>query len=186
MNGESGKNLKWLAAAGVLIAGVAIAFWSLRSPKPPPPTADVATLAKFVRTDAYKKLPEDQKRPYMKSLRKGMAQLADARNQGQISQNDYEAGYLNAYLERKLDDMDEFFKIPEAKRKQVLLAEYVKKNRTKPATAASSSTPPHPAEDKEEHFVDHRVEKWPPEERAKWEQYRHAIKEAKEAAKNVK
>jgi|SRR5688572_8788825 len=181
---------KWLvvvAAVVVLAAAAGVVAWAMRSPEPPAPTADVAALAKFVRTSAYNDLPEAQKRPYMKALRKGSKELIRARNEGRISQNDYEEAYLNAYFERKLDDMEEFYEIPEAKRKQVLLAEYVKKNREKTATtAASAPEPPKPDEEKEDDFMEDRVETWPPEERAKWEEFRKAVKEAKQAAKNVK
>jgi hypothetical protein len=185
---KSRKNRNWVFAGILaLVAAAAITIWATWSPKPTPPTADVAALAKFVRTSQFNKLPEAEKRPYMKALREGMSQLVEARNQGRISQNDYEAAYLNAYLERKLDDMEEFFQLPEAKRKQVLLAEYVNKQRAKPATvSASTATPPQPDEQKEEDFVDDRVETWPPEERAKWEEYRKAVKEAKLAAKGAR
>ena len=185
---EARNNSKWLVVGGVVVViAAAVAFWAMRSPKLPSASDDPAALAKFVRTSQFNKLPEAEKRPYMKALRKSMAQVTEARNQGRISQNDYEAAYLNAYLERKLDHMDEFFSMPEAKRKQALLAEYVKKNRAKPATTeASASVPSGPEEQKEDDFVQHRVKKWPAEEQAKWEEYRKALKEAKQMAKNVK
>src|SRR5688572_8317139 len=189
MDGETRANSKkWLiVGAVVLVAAAGMVLWAMRAPEPPPATADVATLAKFVRTSQYNALPEGQKRPYMKALRKGSKELVAARNEGRISQNDYEEAYLNAYMERKLDDMEEFFEIPEAKRKQTLVAEYVKKNREKVATtAASAPEPPKPDEEKEDDFMEDRVETWPPEERAKWEEFRKAVKEAKQAAKNVK
>src|SRR5687768_1481756 len=189
MNGETKTNSKkWLiVSALVLVAAAGVAVWAMRSSEPPAATADVAELAKFVRTSEYNNLPEAQKRPYMKALRKGSKELIRARNEGRISQNDYEEAYLNAYFERKLDDMEEFYEIPEAKRKQVLLAEYVKKNREKTATtAASAPEPPKPDEEKEDDFMEDRVESWPPEERAKWEEFRKAGKEAKQAGKNVK
>jgi hypothetical protein len=185
---ESRTNTKWLVGGvAVLVVAAAVAFWAMRSPKLPSPSDDPAVLAHFVRSSQFNKLPEADKRPYMKALRKSMAQVTEARNQGRISQNDYEAAYLNAYLERKLDHMDEFFSLPQAKRKQALVAEYVKKDRVKPATmAALASAPPEPESQKEDDFVKHRVAKWPTEERAKWEEYHKASKEAKQMAKSVK
>lgn len=186
----SNRKASWVIALVVLIGlGTAVAVWALRSPELPSPTSDVVALAKFVRTEQYKKLPEADKRPYMKTLRRSSDALAAAHRAGQISDKEYQAAYLNGWFERKLDDMEEFYSTPADKRAQMLVREHVKKVKESAAKAPASKPasalpePPKPNDELEDDFVEDRVETWPPEERAKWEEYRKAAKAAKEAAK---
>jgi hypothetical protein len=174
-------------AASLVVLVVAVVAWKLRKPKLPSPSDDVAVLAKFVRTDQYKDLSEADKRPFAKALRHRSAELAAARAEGRISDKDYAAGYLNGWFERKLDDMNEYFATPADKRKATLAKHYAKKVRT--AATAPSATAPASADvaapdgEAEDSFVKHRVSTWPPEQRAKWEEFKKATKEAKELAK---
>lgn len=167
------------AAAVLLLLMGGWAMWQ----SPPAPEGDPVDLAKFVATSRYEALPEEDKRPYMKLIRSGMDEIAAAARDGRLTQQEYEAAYLNAKLERRIDDMKDYFSHPAATRQKVLAAEYRKKaSSSKPATAGGDE-PPQPDDETEDDYFEKRVEQWPPEEQEKWEEFRRARKKAKEAAK---
>ena len=107
----------WLAAlAGVAVIGVAVLAWRLlRSPPPPPPNDPVA-LAQFIASSDFEKLPAEQKRPYMKLARRQMRQIETLRREEKIDKRSYRLTYVAAWMERRLDDMDDYFKQPPDKR----------------------------------------------------------------------
>ncbi len=182
-----GRKRLAVGSAIFVVVGGSIAVWALalRAAEAPPADADLVTLANFVRSDEFEQLPEAQKRPYMKTLRKNLDELAQAQMAGKISLKDYHKAYLNAYMERKLDHMEEYYSLPADRRMPLLAAKYAKKEResAKAAPATGNAEPPEPDELMEEDFTEDRVETWPPEEQAKWEEFRKAVKQAKEAAK---
>lgn len=191
MSGTQRVNKKWMAvgAAAIVVVFGGVAVWALalRADELPATTeTDLVKLANFVRTDAFRELPEAQKRPYMKTLRKNTDELAEAAQSGRISQRDYEEAYLNAYFERKLDQMEEFYGLPADRRLATFTAEYVKKNQEKPKPAATAPAgkpgPLKPDEEVEDDWVDDRVATWPAEEQTKWAEYRRVLKQAKTAA----
>lgn len=190
MNRADPSNRKWMTigVTAIAVAFGAVAVWALalRSDEPPAPAeTDLVTLANFVRSNEFKRMPEAQKRPYMKTLRKNVDALAEARQSGRISQGDYEEAYLNAQLERKLDQMEEFYSLPANRRLAALTAEYVKKGREKPKpaiAAAAKPEPPKPDDEVEDDWIDDRVQTWPAEEQTKWAEFRRVLKQAKTAA----
>jgi hypothetical protein len=179
---------RWMiaAAAAMVLTCAVVLAWVSRSPAIPPADGDPVQIARFVRTDAYERLPEADKRPYMKALRKNLDRVATAHRAGQLTRKEYEEAYLNTWMERRLDQMEDFYKVPAAQRQQRLIAEYVKKNKSSLSSSRPSAAAelPKPDDATEENFEDDRVATWPPEEQAKWQQYRQAVKKAKDAAKS--
>jgi hypothetical protein len=163
---------------------VAVVVWASLPSRGPDPKSSPIKLARYVNTSDYKALQEADKRPYMKALRSATPQITEAFRNRQISQQEYEAAYLNAWMERQLDHMGDYFKQPAAKRDQFLLVEYVQK--AKAPAASSTAKAPEPSDAAEEQFIKERLAQWPQEQRAKWEEYRSAVKRAKEKAKTLR
>lgn len=170
-----------LALAVVLGAGGVIAAVLLRHPKEPPAGSDLVTVAKFVASSDFRDLPEARKRPYMRTLRAQQKELSQAREDGRLTSYQYEEAYLNAWLERQLDHMDDFFKTPAAQRQSKLVEDAVRK-----AKAPRPATEPYrPDDTRENKFMDRRLSSWSAAERVRWEEFRQAVKKAKEAAKKA-
>jgi hypothetical protein len=144
------------------------------------------TLAKFLTTSRYQSMEDADQRPYMKAARKNLDVAATALANGQIKQDEFFAIYLNGYLERKIGDMHDYFALPAAKREETLLKEYQQKAKA-PAAATSkpSDRAPKPDDKAEKDFLDDMTKGWPSEQRAQWEEFRQAVKRAKEAAKKT-
>jgi hypothetical protein len=169
-----------LVVAAVLVVGAFVgAALVMRSSPPPAPQDDLLELVKFVKTDQFERLPEIEKQPYMKRLRSGADQLRALRAEGKITQFQYEQAYLNAWMARQLDNMEEYYSLPAAVRQQKLLAKY-----SKPSTGPSAPKDPYePNEETEDDFIKQRIATWTPEMRQQWDEYRTAVKAAKSAAK---
>jgi uncharacterized membrane protein len=185
----SGTRLAVLIIASVLLTGgLAAAVWFRGAGSRPSPESDPATLARFVAGGQFQDMPEMDKRPYTKAVRQRLEEIAGAFREGRIDEKTYFAAYLNAYVERKLDGMEEYFASPATKRDAALTQEYARKTQQAAAgdakkSAKLSDTLPKPSEGLEDDFIDERVETWPPEQRAKWEEYCRAVDRAKNAAK---
>jgi hypothetical protein len=186
------KTTTWFVIGAAVIVVALGAVWFTRGAAPlPSPNDDVAKLAKFMESDRFKNLSEAEQRPYMKRMRKSAAELLHAAQTKQINENEYETATLYGYLERQLDNMEDFYSVPEAARPQRLLAEY----RQKAAESAAKKATTRPAaplvvdgskididDDEKDEFIDDQLAKWPPERQQQWETYRAAVKAAKSAA----
>ncbi len=162
--------------------------WQVTRPTPPPPDADPVTLARFLATGRYESLLEAQKRPYMKAARRQQAAIADARRDGRLTEDQYTAARVNAYLERKLDHMSEYFALPAAQRNVALLREYAHKPLAAKGAASKPAAPDAAQksdESDQDELVAARVASWPAEQQAKWEEYRQAVKRTKETVKRM-
>ena len=185
----SGARLFAIIAVVLLTGGVVAAvFFRGAGSSKPAPESDPVTLARFVAGREFDAVPELEKRPYTKAVRQHLEEIAGAFRDGRIDEKTYFAAYLNAYVERKLDGMEEYFASPATKRDAALTQEYARKTQQASASDAKKSaklsdTLPKPSEELEDDFIDERVETWPPEQRAKWEEYCQAVDRAKNAAK---
>ena len=107
----------WLAAlASLAVIGVVVLAWKLLSGPPPPPPSDPVALAQFIASPQFEKLPAEQKRPYMKLARRQMKQIETLRREEKIDKRSYRLAYAAAWMERRLDDMEDYYKQPPAKR----------------------------------------------------------------------
>lgn len=86
-------------AAG-LLGVVALGVWLLRTDPPPRLNADTVTLARFVATDEYLRLPFERQDPYMRIIedRDDNNELDRAYATGQLSEADYRAAIQEAWL----------------------------------------------------------------------------------------
>jgi hypothetical protein len=166
--------------AVVVLAGAALAAWKFFGTSRPKADADFMTVARFVGTSDYRQLSEAQKRPYMKTLRANMPALIQAMQQGKLARRDYDEAYLNVWMERQLDHMGNYYKLPPDRRAPYLLEEATRKAKA----SKGSAEEPRPDPKVEDDFIDARVNGWSPEEQSKWQEYRKAAKAAKEKAKS--
>ena len=98
------------------VIGVAVLAWKLLTSPPPPPPKDPVALAQFIASSQFEKLPAEQKRPYMKLARRQMKQIETLRREEKIDKRSYRLTYAAAWMERRLDDMEDYYKQPPAKR----------------------------------------------------------------------
>lgn len=163
-------------AAGLLLLLASVwAMW----PSTPGPEGNLLEVAKFVASARYDALPEPEKRPYMKKVRSDMDQIAAAAQEGRLTQQEYEVAYLNSKLERRMDDMQDFFSHPAASRLKVLTADYAKKSASSKSAKPQGVKLPEPDGQTEEDYFQRRVAYWPAEDRGKWEEFERARKLAK-------
>jgi hypothetical protein len=164
-----------MASLALLIA--AAAWWALYGRPLPPTNADVVTLARFVNTSRFSHLQEKQRRPYAKTLRNNLNQLAEAHAAGRVSDAEYEQAFLCGWMDRQIDHMHDFYRQPPGTREQYLRAEHTAKLKNPKGSAA-----PVPPRDAEAEFVEKWISGWDADKRAEWEEFRQASKRAKQAA----
>src|SRR5215213_801245 len=87
-----------VVGVGALLAVVGLVWWLASGPAPSP-AEDPTALARFIAGPQFEKLPAEQKRPYMKSARKQMAQIEALRREEKLDRNSYRSAYLAARME---------------------------------------------------------------------------------------
>ena len=145
----SRRTALWGAALAVVVLAGGAAAWWMMSPSRPDPKGDPVTVAKFVATEDFEELPEEQKRDYMAALRRNPQPLEDARAMGHLTEREYKIAKLNVWLERKLDRMDDYFDRPPGKARELYLDGLVRRKQAKakaggakPAAVAEAGSSP--------------------------------------------
>jgi hypothetical protein len=177
---------KLAIAAGALVVLLAVGWW-LRGDVAQPPKTDVAPakLAKFVSSPKLDRLPDDQRRAFMDSLREDKDKLAEAYEKKQLSTPEYEAMLLNIWISRAIKHATEFSKLPERGKREQFLDRIVKKGEekrvatTRPAGSTIWEKDPYELDS-----VKRLVAAWPAERQAQWEDFRKALR-ARQVAKRV-
>ena len=192
---------RWIVAgaAAAAVALVGVVIWASRPSAEPVRGDDPLALANYVRTHEFERLPADQKRPYMQSVRKHMADVEAARRDGRIDSKAYRAAYLCAWMERRLDDMHDYYKLPAAQRQAWLDKQLADKvggpGQPKPAAAPAAAKVASSDggllyddeagkakfEEEQDDFEDDFLDGWTPENKKRWEQYRAAYKQRRAA-----
>jgi hypothetical protein len=185
--------------AGVL--GVVVLVAALRARHGPVSGADGVALAEFIRTPAFAALPAEQRVPYMNGIHKQMPEIEAARREGRIDHKAYRDAYIANWMTRRLDDMDDYYKQPPARRTAWLDRQFAddekKAKAAGPATAPSTAEEVSPdggllyknAEEKakfdaaKEDFEDDFLKHWSPDERKRWDTFREQYKARRERSK---
>jgi len=76
-----------LATDAILVAAVLVGWWMMKH-RPPRPTADPVTLAKFASTPEFANLSEDQKTPYLLAIKDNLPAILAAAERGQMSHDE--------------------------------------------------------------------------------------------------
>lgn len=183
-----------IAASGVLVAVVLIGALVAavgRGESEPPLNADTLTLVKFVNEPAYQKLPFARQQLYMKVLedRDDNDELEDAFDAGQITEDQFRAAILEAWLGQQLKRSDKFhgYANEQARLRYVreLLDKKEEKEQRKAQKNASGAKEEKPSDSvkRDDAMEELRINAWPADVRAKWQAYRKLYESEKDARK---
>ena len=174
------------AAGVVVIAVVGLSVWATgnKGDDAPSPSADPVTIAKFLTSGRWAKMDEPQRRLYMKTLRQHAEEISDLLARGKISKEEHDLAKHNIWLERQLDKMDEYYKLPAAGPARVkylddLVAHKIEKRKT-----AKPKNPNDPDTDDDSPFMKARKEEWPQEMEQRWDNFLDAL-DAREKARGI-
>ncbi len=182
---------------GLVVLGVVL--WKLLPLGGATPSLDdPVAVAEFINSGAFKALPSDARRPYTKAARKHQKGIEEARRAGRIDGRTYRAAHLASWIERRVDDMEEYYARPVAKRRAEL-DEMLLDKPTRPAggTSAKTAAPSPPGGSKEsdtsllyedeadeaqfeamkDRFEDDFLDNWPPQRKEQYKQFRRAYTE---------
>jgi hypothetical protein len=174
--------------AGVIVVGGIVALlWSKDSYGGTPRlNADTISLAKFVSTEQYTKLPFDKQKLYMKVLedRDDNNELKKAFAAGQISETEYRTALLEAWLGQQLKRSERYASLP-APAKPMYIADLLgkkAKEKAQESKSGSSAKRDNGAEVKRDDTMEKmRIDSWPADIRMQWEEYRRAYEDQKTA-----
>ena len=174
-------------AAAALVCGLTV--WAVAGDDEPRLNDDTVTLVKFVSGGAYEKLPFARQAEYMKVLedRDDNDELEAAFEAGRLSEAEYRAGLLEAWLGQQVKRSEKFASLPPGPARDRYVRELLDKKDAKKARKAAKPRPADadPEVKRDKALQDIRIAAWPADARGRWEQYRRAYdaqKEAREAA----
>ena len=133
-----------LVAAVVVVTGAvgAVVMWRRTAP---PPTGDTLEVARFVGSDQFEKLPEEEKGPYLEAVRKGVPRLIEASNKGELSDDDHLSAVGRAMGDPMRRALDEYFALPKGPERERyldrMINEQEKIKREPPPTAPKNMKP---------------------------------------------
>src|SRR5437879_649576 len=78
-----------LLAAVPVVVLVALVGWRMMPASRPPPNGDPVAIAKFVNSHQFESLTENEKKAYMRTLRKKLPEVEAASKRGQITRSEY-------------------------------------------------------------------------------------------------
>jgi hypothetical protein len=185
------RNRTPIAIAGIvaIVLACGLTVWAVARDTKPRLNDDTVTLVKFVATNTYKKLPFDQQAEYMKVLedRDDNDELEAAFEARKLTEGEYRAGLMEAWLGQQLKRGDKYASLPPGPARDRYIWELLDKKEAKEARKANKrkpdNAPPKVKRDDAQESV--RIAAWPDEPRSRWEQYRRHYdlqKEAREAA----
>ena len=171
-----------LAAVGmVVVAAIGLSVWATGRDDMPPSNADVVAIAKILGTERWDKLSEDQRRPYMSTLRKNADAVSQALAAGKITRDEHDLAKHNIWLERQLDKMDDYYKLPPGPARQKYLDELVRSKIEKRKGPQKPKDPNEPDTDEDSPFMEKRKELWPQDMEERWDNFFDAL-DAREKA----
>lgn len=96
------------SVASLLLIG--LVGWSLWAGRAPKPSSDALTIAKFMSTDKFASMSDEQKRPYIDAMRQNMPQMRDLASQ--LSREERRAAFENLFGNRMQEQVDAYFALP--------------------------------------------------------------------------
>lgn len=201
-----------IAAAAVVVCGAVLLVLGLSGVMGGPTRGeDPVALAQLVAAPEFAALPAEQKRSYMRRVRKHMKEIEAARRAGDVDKRAYRAAYVCTWMERKLEDMEDYYKTPAARRQAWLdkeLGGAGGEGAGRPASASASASSTGGGADaaaasvssdggllyddeegkakldeEKDDFEEEFLQTWTSQGRRQWEEFRAAYKKRREAIK---
>ncbi len=173
--------LRWRALVGLLVVGGlagALAWWHPWRRDLPSPNTNILTLVKFVASPAFEDLSAREQRPYMAALRDNSHKITEAFLKGTISPENYEVAVLYTFMERRINEMETYFRTPPGRERDEYLDILIEGHAHRPSTTRPSTNAVRPDYNT---FALNQIENWPPERRSQWAEFRAALKERRKA-----
>jgi hypothetical protein len=181
--------------AVVLIGAIVTAVIVTRPPKEPPLNADSVDIIRFAGTEQFNDLPFERQYIFMKLIDDREKQLKDRYEEGQIEAPELRLTKELAWFGKQLDRMNKYHAKQNAQQKQAYIDELIRKAEAKDAEdekseKEKSATPRNDTKERKSGDVprDQLTEEirpltWPKDVQAKWNAYRTALRDRKEALK---
>ena len=174
-----------LGAVAVAAALCGVTVWAFAGDDEPRLNDDTVSIVKFVSGSAYAKLPFARQAEYMKVLedRDDNDELEAAFEAGKLTEAEYRAGLLEAWLGQQVKRSEKFASLPPGPARDRYVRELLDKKDAKKARKAARPQPGggDPEVKRDKALQEIRINAWPADARGRWEQYRRAYDAQKDA-----
>ncbi len=195
------KSWKFYAIVAILLCGLVSTYAVIRKPRPKSDKPE--DIAKFVASDGFKKLSDDEQKEYMRRMRplRGANREDMRKRMNSLSEAERRAIFKNMHELRereRIAELKKYFALSKAEREKYLdariaeedrrFAEFEKNMAQRRAQAERDAKngeqpqrPPRPSEAQRAAFMKERIENTPPEVRAARQQFRKDMQARRKA-----
>lgn len=195
------KSWKFYAIVAILLCGLVSTYAVIRKPRPKSDKPE--DIAKFVASDGFKKLSDDEQKEYMRRMRppRGANREDMRKRMNSLSEAERRAMFKNMHGLRereRIAELKKYFALSKAEREKYLdariaeedrrFAEFEKNMAQRRAQAERDAKngeqpqrPPRPSEAQRAAFMKERIENTPPEIRAARQQFRKDMQARRKA-----
>lgn len=195
------KSWKFYAIVAILLCGLVSTYAVIRKPRPKSDKPE--DIAKFVASDGFKKLSDDEQKEYMRRMRppRGANREDMRKRMNSLSEAERRAMFKNMHELRereRIAELKKYFALSKAEREKYLdariaeedrrFAEFEKNMAQRRAQAERDAKngeqpqrPPRPSEAQRAAFMKERIENTPPEVRAARQQFRKDMQARRKA-----
>jgi hypothetical protein len=173
-----------------LLVSAALVIWSLVSKEDPRLNADTVTLVRFITSDRYLGLPLEKQGPYMEVIetREDNGEIRELFETGRISESEYRAALLEAWLGEQLKRSTRYAGLPAGSTRQEYVRDLLdkkqkrKKEKDTSAKSGGGGKAGLASKIKRDGAAEEiRIAAWPAEARRRWEDFRKAYDAEKDA-----
>ena len=181
------KSWKFYAIVAILLCGLVSTYAVIRKPRPKSDKPE--DIAKFVASDGFKKLSDDEQKEYMRRMRppRGANREDMRKRMNSLSEAERRAMFKNMHELRereRIAELKKYFALSKAEREK-----YLEKNMAQRRAQAERDAkngeqpqrPPRPSEAQRAAFMKERIENTPPEVRAARQQFRKDMQARRKA-----
>lgn len=176
----------------VLIGVVTFIGWFRESDSVPRLNADTVTIANFVASDAYLKMPFDKQALFMKVLedREDNGELKRAFSSGRLSEASYRAAIQEAWLGEQLKRAEKYAVLAPGPNRTRFIVDLLDRKQKQPKPESGKASGGSGADDdrddvdlvkRDPSATQLRVQSWPAPVRTQFEAYRQAYDDARQA-----
>ncbi len=195
------KSWKFYAIVAILLCGLVSTYAVIRKPRPKSDKPE--DIAKFVASDGFKKLSDDEQKEYMRRMRppRGANREDMRKRMNSLSEAERRAMFKNMHELRereRIAELKKYFALSKVEREKYLdariaeedrrFAEFEKNMAQRRAQAKRDAKngdqpqrPPRPSEAQRAAFMKERIENTPPEVRAARQQFRKDMQARRKA-----
>jgi len=177
-----------LTAVVAAALAIGLTVWSMVPGGKPRLNQDTASLARFVASEEYAKLPFDKQQLYMKVIedREDNGDLKRAFAARQLSESEYRTAKLEAWLGEQLKRSEKYAGLPPGPARTKYISELLNRKAKAESQEKKSSRDNDDDSIKRDDTAEKtRIAALPPDVRAQWEDFRRAYREQKEARDNA-